>query len=150
MWTSVPRVPALGLHRVDLFLCACADIKRLCQPPSYHTGPCLLEPLTRGAPLLFWFNLLSASMFLRWSEFGMPKGNWFQNATEGSELSWSGSLLRRVLPALRACLPWGMISHGQHMWNRWVLHWLVLLDTAFQGLGAFRLCFPQASYTHFI
>lgn len=36
--TSVPGAPALSQHGVNLFLCVCADIKRLRQLPSDHMG----------------------------------------------------------------------------------------------------------------
>lgn len=79
--TRVPGAPAEGQNRVNLFLCVCVDIKRLCQLPSYHMGRFFLNPWHGWSPAIL-ANLLFVSIFLRWSVSARPKEKWFQNTTK--------------------------------------------------------------------
>lgn len=78
----------------------------------------------------------------------MPKGQWFQNATEGNE-PFVGFSDEKGSSCSGSSSPFGndlaLATHAETLGTALVM----LHDTVFPGLGTFRLCFLQASYTHF-
>lgn len=132
------------------FSSVCADSERLCQPRSGHTGPFLLEPVTREGPLLFWLNLVLTSVFLRWSvRLWDAKGKMTSKCGRVRSTKFVGFSAGPGSSALGPGLPENALPPAE----RRAAPGIVLVGTpdapVVQALGSVRSP-PQAGYTHLV